>query len=171
MAACTLGEPYVIDDGAGPPPPSPAGAVMALASFEMGTQGFGPLPGLPDTSDVVETTAFHSDGKRGLAVTVTTAQWLGITLMPARDFSKRTYIQADVVARSAASRSNLALSYGGAGWCELGFASSGTIPLEVSTSVDASLPIAGCNADLHMVNGVYLWFDAGTFYVDNFRVQ
>lgn len=169
---CTLGEPYVIDEGPDGPGPSGPTSISTLASFESGTQGFGAPPGMANTSNVASTVAFHSDGQRGLSVTVNTAQWLGVSFASSRDFSTRTYIMADVFARSSASRGNLALGSGSNGWCELGYAAGGSMPLQATTTVSARLSTLNCSAaNLGAVTGVYLWFDAGTFYVDNFRVQ
>jgi hypothetical protein len=65
----------------------------------------------------------------------------------------------------------LALSSGANGWCELGYVPGGT-PLQTTTTVSAKLSALNCSSgSLNAVKGVYLWFDAGTFYVDNFRVQ
>jgi hypothetical protein len=169
---CTLGEPYVIDDGTGQGGSDGwAQSSSTLASFEVGAQDFGAPPGMAGTSNVASTSAFHSDGLRGVSVTVSTPQWLGVTFSSSRDFSMRTYIMADVFARSAASRRNLALSSGANGWCELGYVPGGT-PLQTTTTVSAKLSALNCSSgSLNAVKGVYLWFDAGTFYVDNFRVQ
>lgn len=167
LASCTLGEPYVIEDG-----PTREPAEVTLASFESGTEGFAAPPSMADSSQLDTTTAFHSDGQRALAVTITKPQWLGVTFNSARNFSTRHRIKADLLARSAASRANLAIRSGASGWCELGFPKAGNLSPQVKRTLDARLEDLRCpGGDLGAVSGVYLWFDAGTFYIDNLRVE
>ena len=145
-------------------------AALRLFSFEDGVEGWAPASWDPRGS-VAQTTDFATDGTHGLEV-ASDDNWYGLQLAETTDLSAKTTLKFDVKTADAGTSNSIAIQTGDAwSWC------SGpwvwTNASSTSTySVDlASLTCDSGTLDLTKVHALYIYFNKGTFDLDNIRAE
>jgi mannan endo-1,4-beta-mannosidase len=146
---------------------------IKLFSFETGTQGWAeedwdnPLKG----GTVAQSNVFATDGSNGLQVNSMNEWFFGNLASPV-DLSSKSVLKVDMKTLEPGTSTKLVLKVGdGWTWCEFG---NWTWVGGSSTSTyEASLVDGGsCTApDLTKVQAVYMFFNQGTYYIDNIRAE
>jgi alpha-galactosidase len=146
-----------------------AGA-WTLASFEIGTEGFGPPPEKQNSNTVATTTLFHTEGKQGLSVNMRSAEWVGAMFPQPLDLSGARRLKFDVRTTMSSLQVDVAIATGTSAWCQ--GAPMYSIPAQTSTTIEVALQDRTCtNYDLSHVRGVYIWFAVGNYYIDYLRTE
>jgi mannan endo-1,4-beta-mannosidase len=165
------GNTYYIDNvQAGPVPVGMQ--PIDIFDFEAGTDGWGPQSSGGGT--VAQENTFYTSGSYGLEVTATgSGGWFGTDNMGTLDLSSKSGISYDIDTPNNGTSVNMELVYGpsstvctGTNW---GWADSSdstqTIPFSTLSCPGGSAP------DLTQVTGLWLYFSAGTYYIDYVRAQ
>lgn len=152
--------------------PDPAAAIT-LFSFEDGTQGWAEQNWSQLGGTVAQTTAFATDGTHGLAVN-SMNEWFGAALPSAVDLSTKSTLKADLKTGDAGTSVSVVLQTGSSwDWCQgpfvwYGAGTTATVAQDLLTGLSCS---SGSAPDLTQVHGIYLFFNAGTFLIDNIRAE
>jgi alpha-galactosidase len=149
-------------------------AERALFSFESGTEDF-TIANPGDGGSVVQSTAFHTEGDRGLeAFTPSTGNWFGRALPEPLDLTGATMLKFDVQTGATGTTGEIAIQVGpGFTWCQGGLwawtnpNSSRTIVEKISA---ISCP-AGVTLDLAQIRAVWVFLNGGDVFVDNVRAE
>ena len=147
--------------------PDPQGALL-LYGFENGVEGWA-LGNwqTPDGNSVAQITDWATEGTHSLKV-VSTGNWFGLDISNAIDLSNKTRFKYDLKTFAGGTSALVALKLGDSwAWNQL----NGTwTPENTTTTVD--LDLTGLSSqDLSKLHGIYIWFNAGTFYIDNVRAE
>ena len=149
------------------------GDPLVLASFETGTEGWGPASWQSNAGTVAQTTEFHPQGASGLRATTADGGWFGVSgLAEAVNLSGKSVLRYELRTGAAGTSYSIAVQTGDAyTWCQStwGYASANT-----TTTVEADLTTAmSCDgAALADVRAVFVWFDGNAVYdIDHLRAQ
>jgi alpha-galactosidase len=146
-----------------------------LFSFESGTDDF-TIANPGDGGTVAQSTAFHTDGAHGLAVTTPLGgNWYGARLAVALDLTGTSMLKVDVHAGPAAGTTGeLAVQTGaGSSWCQgsrWAWTETGT-SRTISVRYDELDCPAGVTFDPAEVNAVWVFLNGGEVYVDDVRAE
>ncbi len=174
--------PYQVKDSSGRPSnvagltvtvkPDP-GAAIKLFSFEDGVEGWAEQSWSQLGGTVAQTTDFATDGTHGLQVN-SLNEWFGLDLPTAVDLSTKSTIKVDLKTNDVGTSAALVLKAGSSwSWCQGAFTwypQGQTATVEVSL-IDGLSCDGGAAPDLTQVHGVYLYFNTGTFDIDNVRAE
>ncbi|HEY0785508.1 MAG TPA: cellulase family glycosylhydrolase [Acidobacteriaceae bacterium] len=141
---------------------------ILIQSFETGTVNWGPQNSGGGT--VSQETNYYTDGQYGLQVNSTGGGgWFGTDSMGTLDLSSKTAFAYDIDTPNNGSSVNIEVDSGTPmtrctgtnwGWADSS-SSTQTIPFNTLS----------CTPDLAHVTGVWIFFSAGTYYIDNVRAQ
>jgi mannan endo-1,4-beta-mannosidase len=136
-------------------------AAITLFSFEGGTEGWAPADWNPALGSVEQSAAFVTDGAAGLQVNAA-GHWYGVVL-PA---------PVDLRTGSAGTSTQVALKLGDSyTWCEGGGWAWNDAGTTTTVTIDL-LKGLGCGSpELGKVQAIYIWFNPGTFHIDNLRAE
>jgi mannan endo-1,4-beta-mannosidase len=147
------------------------GAAIPIGDFETGTDGFVARNWNAAGGVVESSTDWASSGTHSLKVTVA-GDWIGKDLATPLDLSQKSVVKLDLKTLPAAGSSvSIALQVGPAStWCQGPFTwypQDGTyqVSLDMLTGLGCTSP------DLTQIHGIDVFFNAGTFYVDNLRAE
>lgn len=149
--------------------PDPTAAIK-LFSFEDGTQGWAPGNWQGNVGTVAQSTRFATDGSASLQVDATSGAWFGLDFSSSVNLTGKTRLKFDLKTGAAGTSQSVALKLGDSyTWCQAPWSN---INANTTTTVDIDLTNLGCSApDLSKVQSIYVWFSAGTFYLDNVRAE
>jgi mannan endo-1,4-beta-mannosidase len=151
--------------------PDPTAAIM-LFSFETGTEGWAPGSWQPNAGSVAQSPDFHTDGTQGLQISSSGGgAWFGLSFGQPVDLSSKSRLKIDIQTLAAGTSRSVALQLGDSfQWCQTAF---GWINAGTTTTIDVDLiQDLGCSApELNKVQGIFVWFSTGTFYVDAVRAE
>ncbi len=147
---------------------------VILQSFETGTANWAPLNGATHGS-VAQTSTFHTDGAYGLQIDSTdpagNGGWFGVNLPSALNLTGRTSLKIDVGTLTTGTGTNIAIQAGSSyTWCQgpqfpyIGAGSSSTVSIDLAN-------LSCGTADLSQVHAIWIYFNVGTFNIDNVRAQ
>ncbi|HEV8559776.1 MAG TPA: cellulase family glycosylhydrolase [Actinophytocola sp.] len=150
--------------------PDPTAAIP-LATFETGTEGWAPGNWLPDAGTVSQTPGFHPEGSFGLHLDVTAPHWFGLNLPEPRNLNGKTQVRYDLRTGPNGTAVALALQTGPSfTWCQSSFPfiqPNTTTTITVDLLTDFS-----CTPDtLTDIRALYLFFNPGTYDIDNLRAE
>jgi alpha-galactosidase len=147
-----------------------------LFSFEDGTAGW-TIANPGDGGTMAESTAFHTDGEYGLAVTTPlSGNWFGRVLEQPVDLTGHSRLRFDVRAGPTAGTSGeIAVQVGpDLSWCQGGrwaWTGPGT-SRTITESFDEIECPAGVSLDLSQIRAVWVFLNGGdTHHVDNVRAE
>ncbi|MBV9268322.1 MAG: cellulase family glycosylhydrolase, partial [Acidobacteriaceae bacterium] len=149
---------------------------VEIQSFETGTGGWNALHS--GDGSVAQESSFHTDGNYGLEINSTSSggDWFGLNLPSALDLSGKTSIKFDIQTLAQGTSSNVAIQTGANWtWCQGGawpYTSAGnttTVAVDFSSLVDTSNN--PCNPTLSQIHALWIFFNNGTFNLDNVRAQ
>jgi mannan endo-1,4-beta-mannosidase len=150
--------------------PDPNGAIP-IATFETGTEGWGPGSWMPDAGTVSQTTDFHPQGAAGLHLDVTAAHWFGLVFPQPVNLSGKTQIRYELRTGSAGTSVALAMQTGPSfTWCQSSFPfiqpnTTTTITVDITT-------VFSCGTDiLPDIRTLYIFFGPGTYDIDDVRAE
>jgi len=150
--------------------PDPTAAIV-LATFESGTEGWAPGNWLPDAGALTQTTDFHPEGAHGLHLDVTAAHWFGPTLAEPVNLSSKSRIVYELRTGGTGTSVALALQVGPSfTWCQSSFPfiqpnTTTTITVDLLTDFSCGSEVLGD------VRGMFLFFNPGSFDIDNVRAE
>jgi mannan endo-1,4-beta-mannosidase len=150
--------------------PDPTAAIV-LATFESGTEGWAPGNWLPDAGVLTQTTDFHPEGAHGLHLDVTAAHWFGPTLAEPVNLSSKSRIVYELRTGGTGTSVALALQVGPSfTWCQSSFPfiqpnTTTTITVDLLTDFSCGSEVLGD------VRGMFLFFNPGSFDIDNVRAE
>jgi mannan endo-1,4-beta-mannosidase len=181
--AGTVQAPYVIQDSLGRTSNAALlsvtvntdpNAAIVLASFETGTENWGPLH--PTSGTVQQTTAFHTLGSYGLEIDAVDGDWWGTSYGgAAKDLSAKTHLKWDVSAPGGTSQELVIQSGDSWVWCQWGnwtWVNGGTTTtMDIDLSAAPDQCFGSDPPDFTKVQAIYIWGSAGTVYLDNVRAE
>ncbi|HEU5469096.1 MAG TPA: cellulase family glycosylhydrolase [Actinophytocola sp.] len=148
--------------------PDPTAAIP-VATFEAGTEGWGPGNWMPDAGAVDRTADFHPEGAFGLNLAVTAGHWFGRVFAEPLNLSGKSTVAFELRTGSNGSSVALALQMGNDfTWCQSSFPFIGpdtTTTIRVDLLTDFSCGIEG----LSDVRALWLFFAPGSYDIDNVR--
>jgi mannan endo-1,4-beta-mannosidase len=149
----------------------PAGAPLALFSFESGTEGWAPASWQPAAGSMAQSPQHASEGSYSLEVRTGEPGWFGVVFGEPADFDGRTTLLFDLQTTTRGTLRSVALQVGdGWQWCQ---DASGQMEPNTGETVAFDLDALDCGvSDWTAVRALYVWLDAGgTFYLDAIRVE
>ncbi len=162
----TAGTTYYIDNvraGAVPVNLQP----ILIQSFESDTAGWKAQNG---NGSVAQTPIYYTDGQYGLAVDSTGGgDWFGTDSLGTLDLSSKSAIAYDIDTPANGTSVNIEVDSGSPmtrctgtnwGWADSA-SSTQTIPFNSLS----------CTPDLTKITGIWIYFSAGNYYIDNVRAQ
>jgi mannan endo-1,4-beta-mannosidase len=157
--------------------PDPAGA-FTLASFEDGTQGWGPVPWNTAAGTVTQSDTWAADGTHSLQVTANSGEWFGLTLPEPLDLSGRVSIKYNLkTSATAGSNAALAVQFPSVSdpttntWCQASNWTWVNQGSEYEKTIDLINEFSCPAATLTAVRELYIWIDPGTHQIDNVRIE
>lgn len=146
------------------------GAAVVISTFESGTDNWGPGNWLPDAGTVAQTQDFHPQGDYGLKLTVTAGHWFGPALATPLDLSGKQFVRFELHTGATGTSVSLAVQTGADyTWCQSPFP---WINADTTTTVSFDLLTEmSCAPNLADVKALYVFFNAGTFDLDNVRAE
>jgi mannan endo-1,4-beta-mannosidase len=149
-----------------------AAAALSLFSFEDGVQGWAEQSWDQLGGTVTGTTDFATDGTHGVRID-SKNEWFGLDLGSALDLSGKTTFKADLRTGDVGSSVSVVLKTGDSwAWCQGPFVWYGPrTTATVTADLRKDLSCDGAPPDLTQVRGVFLFFNEGSFLLDNLRVE
>jgi mannan endo-1,4-beta-mannosidase len=148
--------------------PDPTAAIP-IATFETGTDGWGPGNWMPDAGVVSQTPDFHPQGTFGLHLDVTAGHWFGLVYNEPLNLSTKSQILYDLHTGASGTSVSLAVQVGPSfTWCQTGFP---FIQPNTTTTitVDVFVDLTSCQPQLNDVRALYIFFNPGSYDIDNVR--
>jgi mannan endo-1,4-beta-mannosidase len=145
------------------------GAAIPIATFESGTDGWGPGSWLPEAGVVAQTPDFHPQGAFGLHLDVTAGHWFGLVYGEPLNLSGKSQILYELRTGSSGTSVSLAVQVGPSfTWCQtpFPFIQPNTT---VTMTVDVFTDLGSCQPQLNDVRALYIFFNPGSFDLDNVR--
>ncbi|MFL6142308.1 MAG: cellulase family glycosylhydrolase [Labedaea sp.] len=148
--------------------PDPAAAIP-IATFETGTEGWAPGNWLPDAGVVSQTAEFHPQGAAGLHLDVTAAHWFGVTFAEPLNLAAKSSVAYELRTGATGTAVSLAMQTGPSfTWCQSSFPfiqpnTTTTITVDLLTDFSCGSEVLGD------VRGLLIFFNPGTFDIDNVR--
>ncbi|HEX2909974.1 MAG TPA: cellulase family glycosylhydrolase [Chloroflexia bacterium] len=144
-----------------------------LYSFEDGTEGWASADWqAPGTGTLTQSADFHTDGNSSLKLDVSSSGgWFGLQTASTLDLSGKTHFLFDVKTGAASTSMNVAFKVGDSWtWCQGNW---GNINANSTTTYDVDLTQGlSCSlSDLAKVHAIYVWFSAGSYYLDAVRAE
>jgi mannan endo-1,4-beta-mannosidase len=148
--------------------PDPTAAIP-IATFETGTDGWGPGNWMPEAGVVTQTPDFHPQGAFGLHLNVTAGHWFGLVYGEPLNLSTKSQIVYELRTGASGTSVSLAVQVGPSfTWCQTPFP---FIQPNTTTTitVDVFVDLGSCQPQLNDVRALYIFFNPGSFDIDNVR--
>ncbi|HEX6684606.1 MAG TPA: cellulase family glycosylhydrolase [Candidatus Limnocylindrales bacterium] len=148
--------------------PDPTAAIP-IATFEAGTDGWGPGNWMPDAGTVTQTADFSPEGSFGLNLSVTAGHWFGLVFGTPLDLSTKSQILFELRTGASGTSVSLAVQTGPSfTWCQtpFPFIQPGTT---TTFTADFFTDLSGCAGQFNDVRALYIFFNPGSFDIDNVR--
>jgi mannan endo-1,4-beta-mannosidase len=149
-------------------------AMILLASFETGTEGWAPGNWQPTAGAVEQSADYATEGSHSLKFTAVDGGWVGVTFSAPIDLTGKTHIKADIKTLGSGTSQDISLQIGsGFEWCQGNFT---FVNANSTATTDVDL-VGGFSCDISTkpmndVRGMYIFFSGGgTFYLDNVRAE